>query len=108
MRASLAARRIRRQKPPTLPRRQMIRPSVQNGGTAARRTHVNIVDLIERQRSGGEEKVETFHNVAALRAYTKETRCRGLGGGYKDADYVDCSNAQMKVNVRSRRRSLIG
>ncbi|KAL3428261.1 hypothetical protein PVAG01_01770 [Phlyctema vagabunda] len=41
---------------------------------AARRTHVNIVDLIEWGRSGSEEKVRTFRNVAELRNYTKETR----------------------------------
>ncbi|KAG9227929.1 hypothetical protein BJ875DRAFT_35716 [Amylocarpus encephaloides] len=41
---------------------------------AARRTHVNIVDLIEWGRSGSEEKVQTFRDVAELRAYTKETR----------------------------------
>lgn len=40
---------------------------------AVRRTHVNIVDLIEWGRSGSEEKVETFRDVAGLRAYTKET-----------------------------------
>jgi hypothetical protein len=36
--------------------------------------HVNIVDLIEWGRSGSEEKVQTFRDVAELRAYTKETR----------------------------------
>ncbi|CZS94515.1 uncharacterized protein RCO7_11685 [Rhynchosporium graminicola] len=41
---------------------------------AARRTHVNIVDLIEWGRNGSEEKVHTFRNVAELRNYTKETR----------------------------------
>ncbi|CAG8972327.1 hypothetical protein HYALB_00001730 [Hymenoscyphus albidus] len=40
---------------------------------AVRRTHVNIVDLIDYGRSGSEEKVETFCDVAGLRAYTKET-----------------------------------
>jgi len=40
---------------------------------AVRRTNVNIVDLIEWGRSGRKEKVETFRNVAELRAYTKET-----------------------------------
>ncbi|TVY12902.1 hypothetical protein LARI1_G009146, partial [Lachnellula arida] len=40
---------------------------------AARRTHVNIVDLIEWGRSGNKEKAQTFRDVAELRAYTKET-----------------------------------
>ncbi|KAH8663688.1 hypothetical protein BGZ60DRAFT_379420 [Tricladium varicosporioides] len=40
---------------------------------AVRRTHVNIVDLIEWGRSNSEEKVRTFSDVAELRAYTKET-----------------------------------
>ncbi|KAF2460790.1 hypothetical protein BDY21DRAFT_376649 [Lineolata rhizophorae] len=42
---------------------------------AVRRTHVNIVDLIEwgRRRGNSEEKVQTFRNVQQLRAYTKET-----------------------------------
>ncbi|KAH8758844.1 hypothetical protein BGZ57DRAFT_944370 [Hyaloscypha finlandica] len=40
---------------------------------AVRRTHVNIVDLIEWGRSGSEEKVQTFRDVAELRAYTKKT-----------------------------------
>ncbi|PMD60523.1 uncharacterized protein K444DRAFT_394650 [Hyaloscypha bicolor E] len=40
---------------------------------AVRRTYVNIVDLIEWGRSGSEEKVQTFYDVAELRAYTKET-----------------------------------
>ncbi|TEY47671.1 hypothetical protein BOTCAL_0302g00190 [Botryotinia calthae] len=38
-----------------------------------RRTHVNIVDLIEWGRSGSEEKAETFRDITGLRAYTKET-----------------------------------
>ena len=38
------------------------------------RAHVNIVNLIEWGRSGSEEKVQTFHDVAELRAYTKDTR----------------------------------
>ncbi|PQE31537.1 double-stranded RNA-binding type zinc finger domain protein [Rutstroemia sp. NJR-2017a WRK4] len=36
--------------------------------TRARRTHVNIVDLIEGDEAG------TFGDVAELRAYTQETR----------------------------------
>ncbi|KAF2806329.1 uncharacterized protein BDZ99DRAFT_394372 [Mytilinidion resinicola] len=43
---------------------------------SVRRTHVNIfVDLIEwgRRRENSEERVQTFRNVAELRAYTKET-----------------------------------
>jgi len=40
---------------------------------AVRRTHVNIVDLIAWGRSGSEDKVQTFRDVAELRAYTKET-----------------------------------
>ncbi|KAF2439127.1 hypothetical protein P171DRAFT_370781 [Karstenula rhodostoma CBS 690.94] len=42
---------------------------------AVRRTHVNIVDLIEwgRRRKSNESRVRTFRNVAALRAYTKRT-----------------------------------
>lgn len=40
---------------------------------AARRTHVNIVDLIEWGRSNSKEKVQTFRDVAKLRAYTKDT-----------------------------------
>ncbi|RDW74148.1 hypothetical protein BP5796_07590 [Coleophoma crateriformis] len=39
-----------------------------------RRTHVNIIDLIEWGRSDNEDKVQTFRDVAQLRAYTKETR----------------------------------
>ena len=39
---------------------------------ARRRTHVNIVDLIEWGRSNSEEKVQTFRNVAELRVYTRE------------------------------------
>ncbi|KAK1456479.1 hypothetical protein CMEL01_16383 [Colletotrichum melonis] len=39
---------------------------------AVRRTHVNIVDLIESRR-GNKEGVQTFRNVNMLRAYTKET-----------------------------------
>ncbi|KAK7433888.1 hypothetical protein Landi51_13759 [Colletotrichum acutatum] len=39
---------------------------------AARRTHVNIVDLVESRR-GNKEAVQTFRSVEALRAYTKET-----------------------------------
>ncbi|PVH74238.1 hypothetical protein DL98DRAFT_429777, partial [Cadophora sp. DSE1049] len=35
---------------------------------AARRTHVSIVDLIEWGRSGCKEKVQTFRDVAELRA----------------------------------------
>ncbi|KAF2188514.1 hypothetical protein K469DRAFT_565357 [Zopfia rhizophila CBS 207.26] len=40
---------------------------------AVRRTHVNIVDLIEWGRSDSEEKVQTFCNMAGLRVYTKKT-----------------------------------
>ena len=35
---------------------------------------MNIIDLIEWGRSGSEEKVHTFRDVAELRNYTKETR----------------------------------
>lgn len=38
-----------------------------------RRTHVDIVDLIEWGRSDNKEKVQTFRDVAELRAHTKET-----------------------------------
>ncbi|CAO2655006.1 Nn.00g117390.m01.CDS01 [Neocucurbitaria sp. VM-36] len=40
-----------------------------------RRTHVNIVDLIEwgRKRDQTEDQVQTFRNVTALRKYTKKT-----------------------------------
>ncbi|KAK7428819.1 hypothetical protein QQZ08_004589 [Neonectria magnoliae] len=38
-----------------------------------RRTHVNIVDLIEWGRSDRSERVQVFGDVAELRAYTKET-----------------------------------
>ncbi|KAN0081121.1 hypothetical protein V8E54_004325 [Elaphomyces granulatus] len=43
---------------------------------AVRRTHVNIVDLIEweRRRGNTEERVQTFRSVADLRVYTKNTR----------------------------------
>ncbi|KAH8719406.1 hypothetical protein GQ44DRAFT_712336 [Phaeosphaeriaceae sp. PMI808] len=43
---------------------------------AVRRTHVNIVDLIEwgRQRSDSAERVRNFPDLDALRVYTKETR----------------------------------
>jgi len=41
--------------------------------TAVRRTHVNIVDLIEWGRSNSKKKVQTFGTVTELRAYTKET-----------------------------------
>jgi hypothetical protein len=37
------------------------------------RTHVNIVNLIEWGRSGSEERVQTFNDVAELRAYMKDT-----------------------------------
>ncbi|WPG98890.1 Hypothetical protein R9X50_00169000 [Acrodontium crateriforme] len=40
---------------------------------AARRTHVNIVDLIEWARSERVNKVRTFPNVEKLGAYTKST-----------------------------------
>lgn len=38
-------------------------------------THVNIVDLIAwgRRRGNTKERVQTFRNVAELRAYTKRT-----------------------------------
>lgn len=40
-----------------------------------RRTHVNIVDLIEwgRRRGDNEEPVQTFPSVAKLRKYIKKT-----------------------------------
>jgi hypothetical protein len=40
-----------------------------------RRTHVNIIDLIEWGRNSGntKERVRTFRSVAELRAYTRET-----------------------------------
>ncbi|KAH8655652.1 hypothetical protein BX600DRAFT_470062 [Xylariales sp. PMI_506] len=40
---------------------------------AARRIHVNIVDLIEWRRSDSDVPVQTFSSVAELRAYTKNT-----------------------------------
>jgi hypothetical protein len=43
---------------------------------AVRRTHVNIVDLVEwgRKRGTSDERVQTFRDVKGLRAYIKETR----------------------------------
>lgn len=40
-----------------------------------RKTHVNIVDLIEwgRRRGDNEEPIQTFPDVASLRTYTKRT-----------------------------------
>ncbi|TAQ88222.1 hypothetical protein B7494_g3444 [Chlorociboria aeruginascens] len=38
-----------------------------------RRTHINIIDLIEWGRSNRKDKVRTFNKVAELQAYTKET-----------------------------------
>jgi triacylglycerol esterase/lipase EstA (alpha/beta hydrolase family) len=45
------------------------------GLQAVRRTHVNIVDLIEwgRRRGDNEEQVQTFRTLPELRTYTKET-----------------------------------
>ncbi|EFQ36158.1 hypothetical protein CGRA01v4_03988 [Colletotrichum graminicola] len=40
---------------------------------ATRRTHVNIIDLIEHRRSN-KGRVQTFRNVQELRAYTLETQ----------------------------------
>ncbi|KAK1572711.1 uncharacterized protein LY79DRAFT_594331 [Colletotrichum navitas] len=40
---------------------------------ATRRTHVNIIDLMHYQRSN-KGRVQTFHNVQELRAYTLKTR----------------------------------
>jgi hypothetical protein len=40
---------------------------------AVRKTHVNIVDLIDWNRSGDNERVRVFRNVADLREYTKDT-----------------------------------
>ncbi|XWX01174.1 hypothetical protein V2A60_009200 [Cordyceps javanica] len=42
--------------------------------SAARRTHVNIVDLIEWGRSNREEPVHRFNTVQELRDYTARTR----------------------------------
>ncbi|KAG9244929.1 hypothetical protein BJ878DRAFT_44504 [Calycina marina] len=39
---------------------------------AIRRSHVNILDLIEWGRNGSEDKISTFRNVEELWAYTKE------------------------------------
>jgi hypothetical protein len=38
-----------------------------------RKTHVNIVDLIEWGRSDRREKVQTFDTMGDLRDYTKDT-----------------------------------
>ncbi|RYN65003.1 hypothetical protein AA0119_g11515 [Alternaria tenuissima] len=42
---------------------------------AVRRTHVNILDLVEwgRSRGSNEDRVQTFSDVAGLRAYTRRT-----------------------------------
>ena len=66
-----------------------------------RRTHVNIIDLIEWGRGHGntKERVQTFRNVAELRKYTKRT-------GKVFRNTFDCDQKDGNVVLRHLLRKL--
>jgi hypothetical protein len=62
-----------------------------------RRTHVNIVDLIEwgRNRGNTEERVQTFETVADLRDYSKRT-----GKIFRNTFHQDDANLVLRHLLR--------